>query len=172
MEHTKLTRSVSRYGMRIHPLTGKRKMHYGVDYRVPTGTKVHAVAEGKVEVSSYDSISGNKIAIRHADGSTSWYLHLNTRSVKKGQQVKTREVIGTSGATGRVEGPHLHFAFKNARGQWINPLNKRMIATPKLKGSRLERLQEQVKDIRLKLEEFAQSEESPADTLSITSRME
>lgn len=155
---------VSRYGMRVHPVTGKRKMHYGVDYRASPGTRIHAVAEGTVVVSSYDAISGNKIAIRHADGSTSWYLHLKKRGVKKGQRVKTRQVIGTSGATGQVEGPHLHFAFKNARGQWINPLDKRMIATPRLKDSRLERLQAQIKDIRLKLEECGKSEESPAET--------
>lgn len=144
---------ISTYGMRVHPITGSRQMHYGVDYRAHPGTKVHAVAGGKVIVSSYDPMSGNKIAIRHADGSSSWYLHLQKRSVRRGQQVKSRQVIGTSGSTGRVEGPHLHFAFKNAQNSWINPLRKRMIATPKLTGSRLERLQAQVKNIRQKLQD-------------------
>ena len=133
---------------------------------------VHAVAKGKVIVSSYDAVSGNKVAIRHADGSSSWYLHLQKRMVKKGQQVKTRQVIGLSGSTGRVEGPHLHFAFKNAKNQWINPLTKRMIATPKLTGSRLEQLQSQVQSIRRKLEEIEQYDEIPADTDSLAERMQ
>ncbi|MBN1818862.1 MAG: peptidoglycan DD-metalloendopeptidase family protein [Sedimentisphaerales bacterium] len=163
---------VSRYGMRVHPITGRRQMHYGVDYRARPGTKVHAVARGKVIVSSYDSISGNKIAIRHDDGSSSWYLHLQKRSVKKGQQVKTRQVIGTSGSTGRVEGPHLHFAFKNAKNQWMNPLKKRMIATPKLEGSRLEQLQAQVKDIRQRLKDIGENDAGPADTVTLTKRVE
>jgi murein DD-endopeptidase MepM/ murein hydrolase activator NlpD len=161
---------VSTYGMRVHPITGRREMHNGIDYRARPGTSVHAVAEGKVIVSSYDSLSGNKVAIRHADGSSSWYLHLKKRSVKKGQQVKSRQVIGTSGSTGRVEGPHLHFAFKNAQNQWINPLKKRMIATPKLKGSRLERLQAQVIAIRQKLKEFEPYDESPADAIALTKK--
>ncbi len=163
---------VSTYGMRVHPITGRRQMHYGVDYRASPGTMVHAVAKGKVIVSSYDSISGNKVAIRHADGSSSWYLHLRKRMVKKGQQVKSRQVIGLSGSTGRVEGPHLHFAFKNAKNQWINPLKKRMIATPKLAGSRLERLQSQVEAIRRKLAEIEQYDESPAGKDSLAERMQ
>jgi murein DD-endopeptidase MepM/ murein hydrolase activator NlpD len=161
---------MSTYGMRVHPVTGQRQMHYGIDYRAHPGTNVHAVASGTVIVSSYDSISGNKVAIRHADGSSSWYLHLQKRLVKKGQQVKSRQVIGISGSTGRVDGPHLHFAFKNAKNQWINPLKKRMIATPKLTGSRLERLQAQVTTIRQKLEEFEPHDESLANAIALTTR--
>ena len=151
---------MSRYGMRVHPVTGRRQMHYGVDYRARPGTKVHAVAQGKVIVSSYDPISGNKVAVRHDDGSSSWYLHLRKRLVRKGQRVKTRQVIGTSGSTGRVNGPHLHFAFKNAKKKWINPLRKRMIATPRLKGSRLEQLQVQVEAIRQTLTKLGQDDET------------
>lgn len=160
---------VSTYGMRVHPITGRRQMHDGVDYRARPGTNVHAVAKGKVIVSSYDSISGNKVAIRHDDGSSSWYLHLKKRSVRKGQQVKSRQVIGTSGSTGRVEGPHLHFGFKNAQNRWINPLKKRMIATPKLKGPRLERLQAQVKTIRQKLQVLGPNNENTPDVIAFTS---
>jgi len=163
---------VSTYGMRIHPVTGRRQMHNGVDYRARTGTNVHAVARGTVITSSYDSVSGNKVAIRHDDRSTSWYLHLKKRGVRKGQQVKTRQVIGTSGSTGRVTGPHLHFAFKNDRNQWMNPLKKRMIATPKLEGSRLEQLQMQVKNLRLKMREIGNYDENPADTIALTTQME
>ena len=163
---------VDSYGMRVHPVTGRREMHYGIDYRASPGTKVHAVAKGKVVVSAYDSVSGNKIAIRHDDGSSSWYLHLQQRSVRNGQQVQSRQVIGTSGSTGRVTGPHLHFAFKNDRNQWMNPLMKRMIATPRLEGERLERLLTQVKNIRLQMKELGEPDEGSTDTSSLTKRVE
>ncbi len=142
----------SGWGWRRHPVTGKRKMHNGVDYKGRIGDPVYAVASGKIISSSYDAYSGNKIGIRHSDKSTSYYLHLNKRHVKTGQYVRTRQRIGTIGRTGRVTGPHLHFGFKNTRGRWMNPLRKRMIATPKLKDERLTLLQTQVAEIRTLLE--------------------
>ncbi|WP_146037865.1 M23 family metallopeptidase [Halobacteriovorax sp. DA5] len=137
----------SSYGWRMHPVTGKRAMHRGIDLRGRTGERVHAVAAGKVIMSTYNEFAGNKIGIRHRDGSTSLYYHLHRRNVKVGAWVRSHEVIGTVGATGRVTGPHLHFGFKDSRGRWLNPLNKRMIATPKLTGERLANLQNQVSKI-------------------------
>ncbi|KMQ52666.1 Cell wall endopeptidase, family M23/M37 [Chitinispirillum alkaliphilum] len=138
----------SPYGMRRHPITGRRTMHWGVDYRAPTGTPVYAVADGIVVKSRYNNINGNYIAIRHSDNYTSYYLHLHRRNVRTGQRVRVRQVIGTVGSTGRSTGPHLHFGFKRPNGRWMDPLTKRMIATPKLEGDRLARFQEQVVDIR------------------------
>lgn len=139
------------FGMRLHPITGLREMHWGVDYSTPLGTPVFAVADGVVVQSGFDPFSGNKIAIRHMDNSTSWYLHLSMRGVGVGQHVRARQIIAQSGNTGRSTGPHLHFGFKQANGAWINPLTKRMIATPKLEGGRLEKLQKQIIDIRKQL---------------------
>lgn len=138
----------STYGWRMHPVTGRRAMHRGVDLRGRTGENVHAVAAGKVIVSTYNQFAGNKIGIRHKDGSTSYYYHLARRKVRVGSWVRSHQVIGTVGATGRVTGPHLHFGFKDSRGRWMNPLNKRMIATPKLSGTRLSTLKEQIGHIR------------------------
>lgn len=137
----------SGYGWRIHPVTGRRKMHYGVDYAAITGTSVFAVAPGTVVSSTYDKYGGNQIAIKHADNSKSYYLHLSKRLVGKGAVVRSKQLIGKVGRTGRVTGPHLHFGFKNAKGKWINPNSKRMIATPKLKGERLTSLKEQIAKI-------------------------
>jgi murein DD-endopeptidase MepM/ murein hydrolase activator NlpD len=72
---------------------------------------------------------------------------LHKRSVRTGQRVQARQVIGTTGASGRVTGPHLHFGFQDERGRWINPALKRMIATPKLQGERLQKLQQQIQAI-------------------------
>lgn len=149
LEHLRITSS---YGSRVHPITGRVTVHYGVDYGAPTGTVVHAVAEGEVTVSGFDNLSGNKIAIRHRDGTTSWYMHLSVRGVGVGAKVSPGQAIGRVGSTGRSTGPHLHYGFKNAQGQWINPLSKTMIATPKLSGERLARLKEQVKDIRKEID--------------------
>ena len=148
----------SPFGVRIHPVTGARKMHYGIDYGSPTGSPVYAVAKGKVVVSGYDQYSGNKIAIRHADNSTSYYMHLSSRGVGVGAQVTGGQVIGRVGSTGRSTGPHLHLGFKNAQGQWINPKSKTMIATPKLQGERMARLTKQIAGIRLNLEKLEATE--------------
>ena len=142
----------SPFGSRIHPITGQRKTHYGIDYGSPTGTPVYAVAEGIVTVSGFDQYSGNKIAIRHRDHSESWYMHLSARGVGVGAKVSARQCIGRVGSTGRSTGPHLHLGFKNEKGAWINPASKTMIAAPKLEGERLARLQKEVAEIRMQIE--------------------
>ena len=142
----------SPFGNRIHPITGQRKMHAGIDYGSPTGTPVYAVAEGIVTVSGFDQYSGNKIAIRHRDNSESWYMHLSARGVGVGAKVSARQCIGRVGSTGRSTGPHLHLGFKNEKGTWINPASKTMIAAPKLEGERLARLQKEVAEIRTQIE--------------------
>lgn len=143
----------SPFGSRIHPVTGQRKTHYGIDYGGnPVGTPVYSVAEGKVTVSGYDEYSGHKIAIRHRDNSESWYMHLSTRGVGVGASVSARQVIGRVGNTGRSTGPHLHLGFKNEKGVWINPASKTMIAAPKLMGERLARLKKEVAEIRQEIE--------------------
>jgi len=158
----------SRYGYRLHPVTGGRAFHHGVDYRGAVGTPVYAVAEGTVIQSSYGSDNGNYVAIRHADKSESWYLHLHQRGVANGQKVRSRQVIGKVGNTGRSNGPHLHFAIKQ-NGKWMNPLDKRMIATPKLEGAKLASLKEQVKTIRDILEKTESAEpRSIGDSLQAT----
>jgi murein DD-endopeptidase MepM/ murein hydrolase activator NlpD len=142
----------SPFGSRIHPITGQRKTHYGIDYGSPTGTPVYAVAEGIVTVSGFDQFSGNKIAIRHRDNSESWYMHLSARGVAVGAKVSARQCIGRVGSTGRSTGPHLHLGFKNEKGAWINPASKTMIAAPKLEGERLARLHKEVAEIRSQIE--------------------
>jgi len=159
----------SGFGYRIHPITGQRAFHSGVDYRGSVGTPVYAVAEGVVAQSSYDDHSGNFVAIKHSDNSQSWYLHLSQRGVGSGARVRSRQVIGKVGNTGRSNGPHLHFAIKQPNGQWMNPLLKKMIATPKLEGAKLAALTVQVKNIReiLSKTEAAESMDI-GDTLQAT----
>ena len=144
----------SNYGWRRHPVTGKRAFHRGIDLRGRRGKPVYAVADGRVIMSNYNKFAGNKVAVKHKDNSSSHYYHLSKRLVKKGDWVKVGKIIGNVGATGRVTGSHLHFGFKNGKGRWINPLSKRMIATSKLQGQRLERLIKQIAKIETNLFEI------------------
>ncbi len=141
----------STFGMRRHPVTGRRAFHNGVDYGGRVGTAVYAVAKGRVIESTRTKYGGNKIILKHADGTKTYYLHLHKKLVKRGQTVKVRQVIGKVGRTGRVSGPHLHFSIKSPRGKWLDPLRKKMIATPKLKGRRLSRFKNQMGSTQSKL---------------------
>ena len=138
----------STFGWRRHPVSGKRSFHNGVDYRARVGEPVFAVYNGRVIKTGYSPLNGKFIVIKHPGGIKTYYLHLSKILVKKGYVVKAGQIIGRTGATGRTTGPHLHFGIKDAKGRWVNPLLKRMIATPKLKGKRLKEFKKQVKEIR------------------------
>lgn len=137
----------SSFGYRTHPVTGRKSFHNGVDYRGRVGDPVYAVAKGRVVTSSYDKLAGNKIVIKHSDGTRTYYLHLSKRIAKVGDFVKARQLIGKVGSTGRVTGPHLHFGIKNRKGKYVNPSKKRMIATPQLKGKKLKNFNKQILEI-------------------------
>ncbi|MBQ3534294.1 MAG: peptidoglycan DD-metalloendopeptidase family protein [Clostridia bacterium] len=111
------------YGNRWHPVTGKYKLHTGIDLRAATGTKVYAANAGTVTTSGYSSAWGNYIIINHGGGYTTLYAHLSTRKVSKNAKVKQGDVIGLSGNTGYSTGPHLHFEI-NKNGSSYNPLNE------------------------------------------------
>ncbi|KUN06466.1 peptidase [Streptomyces canus] len=90
--------------------------HTGVDFAVPTGTSVKAVAAGKVVTSGWGGSFGYQVVIRHADGRYTQYAHLSAISVKSGQSVGGGQRIGRSGSTGNSSGPHLHFEVRTGPG--------------------------------------------------------
>ncbi|MDH6566252.1 murein DD-endopeptidase MepM/ murein hydrolase activator NlpD [Streptomyces sp. SAI-117] len=90
--------------------------HTGVDFAVPTGTSVKAVAAGKVVTSGWGGSFGYQVVIRHADGRYTQYAHLSAISVKSGQSVGAGQRIGRSGSTGNSTGPHLHFEVRTGPG--------------------------------------------------------
>lgn len=96
---------------RKHPIHKKIKAHRGVDYAAPTGTPVFAAGDGKVIESGYSSANGNFVFIKHGQTYITKYLHLHKRSVKTGDSVKQRQMIGSVGSTGYATGPHLHYEF-------------------------------------------------------------
>ncbi len=93
-----------------------RKGHFGVDMRAAGGTAVYPLADGIVTNVGSNSLGGNVINITHADGVRSYYAHLGSIKVFKGDKVNLNTVIGTVGASGNAKDtfPHIHFqVWKN-----------------------------------------------------------
>jgi murein DD-endopeptidase MepM/ murein hydrolase activator NlpD len=97
-----------------------RSPHAGADFAASQGTPVLAAADGAVALAEEHFFSGNAIFLDHGDGLVTMYFHLHEIFVKQGQTVTRGAVIGTVGATGRVTGPHLHFAVR-WRGARVDP---------------------------------------------------
>ncbi|MEU0005443.1 LysM peptidoglycan-binding domain-containing M23 family metallopeptidase [Streptomyces sp. NPDC006314] len=98
--------------------------HTGVDFVVPTGTSLKAVAAGTVVSAGWGGAYGNQVVIKLNDGYYAQYAHLSQLSVSAGQTVTAGQQIGLSGATGNVTGPHLHFEIRTTPdyGSDIDPL--------------------------------------------------
>ncbi|MGQ4490057.1 transglycosylase family protein [Streptomyces sp. 372A] len=98
--------------------------HTGVDFPVPTGTSVKAMAAGTVVSAGWAGPYGYQVVIRHGDGKYSQYAHLSSLLVRGGQHVGGGQRIARSGATGNVTGPHLHFEVRTGPdyGSDIDPL--------------------------------------------------
>ncbi len=97
----------SPFGLRFDGVVPE--IHRGVDIPLSVGTEVRAMAPGRVLESRWMSGYGIAIVLDHGGGVYSLYAHLSEAVVKKGEEVKGQQVIGKSGATGNVTGPHLHF---------------------------------------------------------------
>jgi murein DD-endopeptidase MepM/ murein hydrolase activator NlpD len=95
--------------------------HYGVDVAVPTGTPVYAPTAGVITLAEPDLFySGGTIILDHGFGLSSSFLHLSEVLVEVGQEVRTGELIGEVGASGRATGPHLDWRM-SWRDQRIDP---------------------------------------------------
>jgi murein DD-endopeptidase MepM/ murein hydrolase activator NlpD len=98
-------------------------MHTGIDYPAAAGTGVAAAGRGCVRSAGFDRGGyGNVVVIEHRAGMTSWYAHLDTIAVSRGQCLVAGNPVGTVGSTGNSTGPHLHFELR-LRGAAIDPLS-------------------------------------------------
>ena len=95
-------------------------IHKGMDFRAATGTPVRAGNSGVVVLARPLYYEGNCVAIDHGLGLYTLYMHLSRIDVKEGQRVAAGDRLGLSGATGRVTGPHLHWAVR-WQGAYLDP---------------------------------------------------
>ena len=120
----KFSRISSRFSRsRLHPVHRVYRPHLGVDYAAPSGTPVHAVADGVVSFKGWSGGGGNTLRIKHAGNLETGYLHLKgfAKGINKGTRVKQGDLIGYVGSTGTSTGPHLDYRiWKN--GTNIDPL--------------------------------------------------
>ena len=89
-----------------------RAPHAGIDLKAATGTPVHASGPGRVAHAADLYYSGGTVIVDHGGGLFTIYAHLSKIETKEGASVKAGDVVGLSGATGRVTGPHLHWGAK------------------------------------------------------------
>lgn len=84
--------------------------HYGLDFGMPTGTKIRALTAGKITQAGWvNTGGGNQITLKEPGGKWfQWYMHMSKVLAKKGQNVSAGDVIGLSGNTGSSNTPHLH----------------------------------------------------------------
>ncbi len=99
----------SLFGMRLHPLEGRRRMHYGVDLAASPGRVVSAAAAGWVVRAGWTGGYGLMVEVRHPGDVTTRYSHLSAILCAPGDEVDAGRPIGLVGKTGLATGPHLHF---------------------------------------------------------------
>ena len=100
----------SRFGLRRIFNGQPRNPHAGLDLAIASGTPVKAPADGVVANTGNYFFNGNTVFIDHGQGLITAYMHLSRIDVRAGQAVRQGETLGAAGATGRVTGPHLHWA--------------------------------------------------------------
>ncbi len=110
----------SPYGYRVHPTTGVKDLHRGVDIAAAQGTAIKAVQDGRVVSAGNMGSYGLCVVIEDDQGYQSRYAHCSTLSVSAGQEVRRGDVIGAVGSTGDSTGPHLHLEVM-LNGEYLNP---------------------------------------------------
>jgi murein DD-endopeptidase MepM/ murein hydrolase activator NlpD len=110
----------SGFGVRNDPFVGRPAMHTGLDFRASMGDPARATADGRVTNAGWAGGYGRMVEIDHGNGLATRYGHLSKIDVKVGQVVKTGEVIGEVGSTGRSTGPHLHYETR-INGEAVDP---------------------------------------------------
>ncbi|MCV6637537.1 peptidoglycan DD-metalloendopeptidase family protein [Candidatus Albibeggiatoa sp. nov. NOAA] len=160
MSPVKATRISSKYGMRIHPISGKRRFHSGVDYAAPTGTPIVAAADSTVKFKGWKRGYGRTVVLQHNEQYTSLHAHMSKfANVKVGQKLKQGDIIGYIGQSGSATGPHLHYEVR-LNNQPQNPLTfqipnkayeKQLAELKKQEALRKQHFVENTKDLRERL---------------------
>ena len=111
----------SSYGLRSDPFGRGRRSHKGLDMAGPVGTPIYATADGIVGRSQWVRGYGKYIEINHGNAIQTRYGHMSRLNVKANARVKSGDLIGYMGSTGRSTGSHLHYEVRIA-GEAVNPV--------------------------------------------------
>jgi murein DD-endopeptidase MepM/ murein hydrolase activator NlpD len=112
---------ISPFGVkRLHNGKATGEFHMGIDQRGAEGTPILAVAAGMVKIVQPFNVLGGTVAIDHGQGLETMYLHMSKLNVELGARLNKGDVIGYVGATGRANGPHLHWVVY-VNGVPVNP---------------------------------------------------
>lgn len=115
---------------------GKTKSyHTGTDFRAQVGTNIKATNNGVVALTMDRFYLGKVVYIDHGRGAYSYYSHMDSFDVKKGDKVKKGQIIGKSGKSGRITGPHLHYAIR-LYNTTVDPLQYHQLYNSMLKKFR------------------------------------
>ena len=128
----------SPYGMRRHPVLRYNKMHWGVDWAAPSGTKILAAGNGVIKKAGWAGGNGRRIVIQHANGYETSYSHLRgyAKGITAGRRVRQGQLIGYVGSSGLSTGPHLHYEVR-VNGNRVNPMRIRLPQGKVLRGAEL-----------------------------------
>lgn len=135
---------------RLHPITGRRAPHNGVDLGAPSGTPVMSTGDGIVSRIGNHPYAGKYVEIEHSGTYKTRYLHLSKILVRRGEAVKRGEKIALSGATGRVTGPHLHFEL-HVRHHPVNPLTAKIPTSARVPADRIAAFRQHIRPLLARL---------------------
>jgi murein DD-endopeptidase MepM/ murein hydrolase activator NlpD len=124
---------VSGFGVRMDPFMGSPAMHTGLDLQGDSGDPVRATANGTVTHAGWSGGYGRVVEIDHGNGLSTRYGHLSSIDVHVGQSVRSGQLVGKVGSTGRSTGPHLHYETR-VKGSAVDP-QKFLRAGQRLDGS-------------------------------------
>jgi murein DD-endopeptidase MepM/ murein hydrolase activator NlpD len=109
----------SEYGRRRHPITHRRKFHYGIDLANKVGTPVHSPWGGRVQRIKRDRAKGLHVEVQ-AGPYRLTFAHLDAVDVSRGDEIPKGALVGRMGRSGRVTGPHLHLEMRRG-ARMMNP---------------------------------------------------
>jgi murein DD-endopeptidase MepM/ murein hydrolase activator NlpD len=110
----------SGFGWRKSPYTWGQEFHEGLDIAAPSGTPIHATADGTVKESGWRSGYGRVVTIRHGFGFATFYAHNTRNAVSVGDKISRGDIVAYIGNTGRSTGPHLHYEVRRY-GRKLDP---------------------------------------------------
>jgi murein DD-endopeptidase MepM/ murein hydrolase activator NlpD len=163
----------SPFGMRMHPVLKRKRLHNGIDYAAGSGTPVRAAADGTVTFAGDKGPNGNLLMIDHVQGYETCYAHLLRfgTGIKKGAKVKQRQVVAYVGSTGRSTGPHLHFSLKKS-GRFIDPASQLNGPGMPMSSAQLPAFKRKVRELTGALERVPLDQPLPVSTPSTAAHPE